>query len=167
MDEMPHYEWEEIYRRYVNTVYRLCFMYLRNVEDTEDAVQSIFFKLISREKSFSDYEHVKSWLIVATRNHCKDILKSWWRSRRVRLETLPELKFRVAVETTSNVLDNLLLLPEKYKTVLYLYYYEDFNVREIATMLGRKESTIQTHLATGRKRLKLNLEDQYATLPNK
>jgi RNA polymerase sigma-70 factor (ECF subfamily) len=142
-------------------------MYLRNTADAEDAVQTVFLKLSGHDKSLSDSEHTKAWLIVATRNYCKDILKSWWKTRRVRLDSLPEPKVQSEVESITDVLEKLLKLPEKYQTVMYLYYYEDYNVKEIASMLGRKESTVQTHLAVGRKRLKLNLEVAYALFPNK
>lgn len=159
-------EWEKLYRRHVDTVYRLCYMYLRNAADAEDAVQSVFLKLLGRGISFSDREHAKAWLIVATRNHCKDILKSWWRTRRVRLDALPDPIERANRETATDVLDKLLALPEKYKTVLYLYYYEDYAVKEIAAMLERKESTVQTQLATGRKRLKYDLGERHVQFSN-
>ncbi|TCZ78915.1 sigma-70 family RNA polymerase sigma factor [Paenibacillus albiflavus] len=158
------HEWEKIYQRHVDTVYRLCYMYLRNAADAEDAVQSVFLKLLGREMSFSDSEHAKAWLVVATRNYCKDFLKSWWKTRRVRLDKLPELARQADKETTTDMLEKLLKLPEKYKTVLYLYYYENYAVKEIAAMLGRKESTVQTQLAAGRKRLKTEMGDSHVQL---
>ena len=65
------------------------------------------------------------------------------------------------IEPSGKVLAKLLLLPEKYKTVLYLYYFEGYSVKEISAMLGHKESTIQTQLSRGRKRLKIDLGGNY------
>ncbi|GGH19405.1 RNA polymerase sigma factor [Paenibacillus segetis] len=150
----------EIYRRNVDTVYRLCYMYLKNSADAEDAVQSIFLKLIKSSPIFSDHEHEKAWFIVLTQNHCKDILKSWWKTRRIDLTALPEVSCWDDCEQSGEVLERLLTLPNKYKIVLYLYYFEDYSVKEISNMLKRKVSTIQTQLATGRKLLKMNLVDR-------
>lgn len=149
--------WAEIYQRHADLVYRLCYLYLRNSVDAEDAVQSVFVKLIKSPPAFNGYEHEKAWLTVTTRNHCKDLLKSWWRSRRVDMADLPEVAAWQGDEDSGEVLAKLLSLPEKYKTVLYLYYYEDYTVREIASMLGCSDSTVQTRLARGRKRLKMDL----------
>lgn len=154
-------ELDEIYKRNVDMVYRLSFMYLKNTAETEDAVQSIFLKLFKSNVSFSDREHEKAWLILTTKNHCKDILKSWWKTRHVDVESLPEIPCWDEREQSGNVLERLLSLPEKYKVVLYLYYFEEYSVKEISSLLGYKESTIQTQLSTGRKRLKFILGGQY------
>ncbi|AIQ59882.1 RNA polymerase sigma factor [Paenibacillus borealis] len=154
-------EFAELYQRRADLVYRLCFIYLKNPVDVEDAVQSVFLKLIKAPMAFNDLEHEKAWLTVTTRNYCKDILKSWWTSRRVALETLPDIVSWNGEEPSGKVITKLLSLPEKYKTVLYLYYFEEYTVKEIAEMLERKESTIQTQLSRGRKRLKIDLGGNY------
>lgn len=151
----------EIYQRNVDMVYRLCYTYLKNSFDAEDAVQSVFLKLVKSPVSFNDCEHEEAWLIVTCRNYCKDILKNWWRTRRVDIESLPEATTRDADEQSVEVLEKLLLLPEKYKTVLYFYYFEEYSVAKIAELLGRKESTIQTQLSRGRERLKIDLGGNY------
>ena len=75
-----------LYQRHVKTVYRVCYLYMKNPQDTEDMVQSTFLKLFQYPGEFSDSEHEKAWLIVTAGNLCKDQLKSWWRKRRVPLE---------------------------------------------------------------------------------
>ena len=60
----------------------------------------------------------------------------------------------------SDVLIHMMKLPVKYREVLYLYYYEAYSVGEMSKMLDRKESTIQTQLATARKKLKIELEKE-------
>ena len=150
-------ELAELYQRHVDRVYRLCYIYLKNPADAEDAVQSVFLKLIKYQMVFNDREHEKAWLTVTTRNYCKDVLKNWWKSRRIALDDLPEVSSWKGDEPSGYVLARLLSLPEKYKTVLYLYYFEGYTVKEISEMLGYKESTIQTHLFRGRRRLKIDL----------
>lgn len=150
-------ELAELYQRHADLVYRLCYIYLKNPVDAEDAVQSVFLKLIKSQTHFNDCEHEKAWLTVTTRNYCKDILKNWWKTRRVVLDALPEVSSWDGDEPSGEMLARLLSLPEKYKTVLYLYYFEEYSVKEISEMLRRKESTIQTQLSRGRERLKIDL----------
>ncbi|MGG1444721.1 sigma-70 family RNA polymerase sigma factor [Brevibacillus laterosporus] len=154
-------ELAELYQRHADLVYRLCYIYLKNPVDAEDAVQSVFIKLIKSQMVFNDHEHEKAWLMVATRNYCKDVLKNWWKTRRVALDSLPEVSSWNGNESPGEVLARLLSLPEKYKTVLYLYYFEEYSVKEISEMLGHKESTIQTQLSRGRKLLKIDLGGNY------
>ena len=150
-------ELAEMYERNVNMIYKLCYIYLKNTADAEDAVQSVFLKLLSTNTVFRDLNHEKAWFITTARNHCKDVLKSWWRKCRVDLDTLPEPTIRDGSTQTGEVLESLLKLPEKYKTVLFLYYFEDYSVKEISELLNRKESTIQSQLQRGRERLKIDL----------
>jgi len=152
---------EQDYRRHVDTVYRLCFTYLKHAADSEDAVQSIFTKLLDMDKDFRSPEHEKAWLIVTARNYCKDVLKTWWRKSRADPDCLPEAPYWDNYGEASDVLTALLNLHEKYKTVLYLYYFEEYSVREISEILYIKESTIQTRLAKGRKMLKIDLGGKY------
>lgn len=155
-------EFADRYRRHADTVYRLCYLLLRNTEDADDAVQSVFLKLFNYKGSFQDTEHEKAWLIVTARNTCKDMLKSWWRSRRRDLDVLPEKTcWPHDDHDKRDVLERLLRLPDTYRTVLYLYYYEGYSVKEMSAMLKRKESTLQTQLAKGRERLKTELGGIY------
>jgi RNA polymerase sigma factor (sigma-70 family) len=154
-------ELAELYQRHVDQVYRLCYIYLKNPVDAEDAVQSVFLKLIKSQMVFNDHGHEKAWLMVITRNYCKDILKNWWKTRRVDLDALPEVSSWNSDEPSEKVFAKLLSLPENYKTVLYLYYFEEYSVKEISEMLERKESTIQTQISRGRGRLKIDMGGKY------
>lgn len=135
-------ELAEMYQRNINRVYKLCYIYLKNAIDAEDAVQSIFLKLLQSNVYFNDYEHEKAWFITTTKNHCKDILKSWWKRQRVDFETLPDMASKDEDKQNIEIISKLLALPEKYRVVLHLYYLEDYSVKEIAKLLGRNESTI-------------------------
>ncbi len=154
-------ELTEVYQRNIDIVYRLCYLYLKNPSDADDAVQSVFLKWIESKKVFQDLHHERAWLIVTTKNHCKNVLKHWWKSRRTDFESLPETAYWDSDRQQSEVIEKILLLPTKYKITLYLYYFEDYSVKELSKLLGRKESTIQSQLSRGRERLKLELGGIY------
>lgn len=145
-----------IYQRHFETIYRVNYLFLKNVPDTEDAVQSVFMKLIQFGPILTSHEHEKAWLIVTAQNHCKNVLKYWWKRKRSSLEQVPEHS-PLLEQTSDETLESLLALPYKYKIVLYLFYYEGYSSKEIALLLGLKDSTLRTQLRNGRKRLKLNL----------
>ena len=154
-------KFKELYERNIDTVYRIAYIILKNPSDTDDAVQCVFLKFLNSNKTFNCTEHEKAWFIVITRNYCKDILRSWWKSRRIDLEALPDIEHWDSKEESSEVLEKLLLMPEKYKTVLYLYYFEEYSIKQISEVLERKENTIQTQLSRGRNRLKIDLGGNY------
>jgi len=148
----------DIYMRYVNTVYRVALMMLNNVPEAEDATQTAFMKLMSSDKAFENDEHLKAWLIIVTQNVCRNILKSWWRVKRVDLETTYEQQSPVCPlesETWSAVSN----LDKKYRILVYLHYYEGYKTEEVARMLGINHATERTRLRTARAKLKLILED--------
>lgn len=153
-------ELEELYSRNADMVYRICFMRLKSVEEAEDAVQNIFLRYLKKPKEFSDSEHEKAWFITAARNYCKDVFKFCGRLRRVDMESLPEQAETAGSPESeeSELFEKLMSLPEKYREILYLYYYEDYPTKEIAKLLGRNESTVRTQLSKGRERLKKLLQ---------
>ena len=151
-----------IYNRNVDIVYKICFMFMKNKFDAENIVQDAFVKLIENAVDFESYEHEKAWLIRTASNLCKNSLKNKWR-KNVDIDdeklNRPELCYIQTFESTG-LTEKILSLPSKYKTVIYLYYYEGYKTSEIAAMLSIKESTIRGHLCKGRKLLKLELEEE-------
>ena len=120
----------EIYNRHGKTIYRVCFAYMKNPADTEDAVQDTFFHLIKAGPAFESEEHEKAWLIRTASNICKNTLRHWWR-RRENIEDFYDLQSSEEVKT-DDVFQAVMDLPDKYKTVVYLYYYEGYSGVEIA-----------------------------------
>ncbi len=146
----------EIYRRHSVTVYRVCYMFLKNVPDTEDAVQTVFLKLVRSGPALADEEHEKAWLIVTAQNHCKNALKYWWKRKRSAFGQISE-RLYVQKSPSGEVMEMLLALPDKYKIVLYLFYYEGYSSKEISNLLGMKDSTVRARLRNGRKQLHYKL----------
>ena len=145
----------EIYERNKKTVYRVCFAYMRNMADTEDAVQNTFFQLIKAGKPFESAEHEKAWLIRTATNICKNILRNWWHKRE-NLDDHQNLRGDVNIKN-DDVFNVVLGLPDKYKTVVYLYYYEGYNSIEISKILEKPQSTIRNHLHEARSILREKL----------
>ena len=145
----------EIYDRHVDTVYRICFSFMKNTADTEDMVQETFLRLLSAGKKFQSVEHEKAWLIVTASNLCKDALKKWWRMNENIEDHAEELQappFRI-----DGTLEAILELPEDYKTVVYMYYYEGYSTREISSAMGCPPATVRSRLARARQQLKSKL----------
>jgi len=149
----------EIYTRHSKMLYRVCFAYMKNPMDTEDAVQETFFHLVRSGPAFVSAEHEKAWLIRTASNICKNALRHWWRKRE-NIEDFRDLQSEERVET-DEVFQAVMDLPEKYKTVVYLYYYEGYTGAEIAGILNKPKSTIRNHLRVARVFLKERLGDDF------
>ena len=139
--------------RYADMVKRICFIHLKNEADTEDIFQTVFLKYAMSEVEFASREHEKAWLIRVTINACKDLLKSFFRRRTVPLDAYVEQN-GIVDAAHSEVLEAVLSLPEKYRRVVYLHYYEGYTAPEIAEILGIKENTVYTQLTRGRALLR-------------
>ena len=137
-----------IYERHRDTVYRVCFAYMKNPADTEDAVQEAFFRLIQAGPPFESEAHEKAWLIRTASNLCKNALRHWWR-RRESLEDGEALQGDGGFEI-DGVFSVVMGLPDKYKTVVYLYYYEGYDSAQIAKLLEKPQSTVRNHLHEAR-----------------
>ena len=136
-------------------VRRICFIYLRNLADVEDAFQDVFIKLMQVEADFQNEEHLKAWLCRVTINKCKDICKSFWRKN---VGPIDDVSQTFEVEEESELMQAIVTLPEKYKEIIYLFYYEDYTVVQMAKMLNQKENTIYSNLHRARQLLKKKLE---------
>lgn len=153
-------EFREFYDRQVKRVYRLAMVLMGNISDAEDVTQTIFLKAWEKKPDFRDADHEIAWILTTTRNQCKDIHKSFYRRKRADLENAPEPQVTLETQMDSEIWEALQSLAEKYRMVLYLYYYEGYSVRELSVILRRRESTLQTQLATGRKQMKSLLESK-------
>ncbi len=142
--------------RYSDTVRRLCMVHLKNYADTEDIFQTVFLKYVLSSVSFESEEHEKAWFIRVTINACKDLLKSFFRSRTISLEEVLEQPSKLAPDHRE-VLEAVLSLPQKYRDVVYLHYFEDYTAPQISRILGRNENTVYTLLTRSRKMLREKL----------
>lgn len=137
-----------------NDILRLAYSYLKSREDAEDIVQDTLIRFMQSAKSFQEEEHVKAWLLRVASNLCKDKLRSASRQREVALPEGYDMAAEVKEETEeSDMMQYVLNLPDKYRSVIHLYYYEEYSTREIAEILEKKETTIRSLLKRGREKL--------------
>lgn len=142
--------------RYADTVRRLCMLHLKNRADTEDIFQIVFLKYARSSIEFHDQEHEKAWILRVTINACKDLIRDFFRSHAVPLDTLyPSLS--QAQPEHREVLEAVLALPKKYKDVVYLHYYEGYTAPQIGKLLNKNMNTVYTLLARAKKLLKQEL----------
>ena len=149
-------QWEALYNRHADLVYRVCFLYVKNKYDAEDLVQNTFLRLFKKPMLFQSVEHEKAWLIKTASNLCKDFFRHWWQ----KTVGIDEILEPVAEERgePDMLLEKVLALPRFHRISIYLYYYEGYKTTEISQMLGKKEATIRSYLHRGRQELKLELE---------
>ena len=142
--------------RHADTVRRLCVVHLKSYADTEDVFQTVFVRYARRDEPFESPEHERAWFVRVTINVCRDLLRSPFRRRTVPLDEVLE-----AVDPSCGggseaheVLAAVLALPQKYREVIYLHYYEGYSAPEIARLLGRNVNTVYTNLTRARERLR-------------
>ena len=146
---------DEIYCLYSKDVYKLIYSYLLNVADTEDILQKTFIKLYKNRKVLSlSNEEIKKWLFTVSVNNAKDLLKSSWKKLTLRLDS--DINSYNMNENAT--FDLLKAIPKDYRIPLYLYYYEEYKIREIAKILRQKQNTINSKLTRARNKLKKIME---------
>ena len=153
----------EIYERHVQTVWRVCYAYMKNTAETEDAVQDTFLRLMDANPSFESAEHEKAWLIRVCINLCKDHLKSSWSKKVVSENFLPPPAHTEEIPdgTAPMILDCVRRLPDNQKTAVYLFYYMDMPVSRIARAMNAKQNTVLSWLRRARKTLAKTIKEEF------
>lgn len=146
-------------RKYSDFIFRIAYQNLKNRFDAEDILQDVSIALVKNNAPLSDEAHLKSWLVTVTINKCRNFK----RSESIRAYVPIDECFELEAPEARQVMEELWQLPEKYRNVIYLYYYESFKISEIAEMLGEKPNTIGTRLKRARKALGkiIEKEDTY------
>lgn len=151
---MYSYTYEEVAEHYIDMVYRLAFARVGSAGYAEDITQDVFLKLLEANPKLESDEHMKAWLIRVTINRSKDLLKSSWFTKTQGLSC----DIEEPAPKEDEIYGLLMQLQKKYRTVLYLYYYEEYKTYEIADIIGCPAGTIQSWLDRGRKLLKKQLQ---------
>lgn len=158
--------------RYSSAVYTHAYFRLGNAPDAEDAVQEIFHRAYTRLHTFDQSRRLRAWLMTIATNYCTDVQRGWNALKRqvqqwVNLDDVDywladtaETPDRIAQrnERDATLRRMLQRLPDKYRLVLTLYYWNDMTYQEIVEVTGLPENTIKTHLRRGRMQLKQLLE---------
>ena len=144
--------------RYSDTVKRLCMIHLKNYADTEDIFQTVFLKYALSSVRFENHEHEKAWFIRVTINACRDLIKSFFRSRTVSIDEIINMPDNITPDNRE-ILEAVLSLPAKYKDVVYLHYYEGYTAVQIGKILKKNANTVYTLLTRSKQMLKEKLGD--------
>jgi len=152
---------EDVIYRYQDTIYRIAFTYCRNTPDAEDIAQEVFLRYMKKMPQLKSEEHLKAWLIRVTLNTAKSLSTSSWSRKTVPLSEHDPIITDERTETDIDTYYAVMSLSEKYRSVVMLYYYEDYSIGEIAQVLNRTETAIQTQLQRARKMLKNKLKEEW------
>lgn len=150
---------DDAIEQYADMVYRICLTITGNSEDAKDAFQETFLRLVKNQGKITSKEHLKAWLIKVASNCAKSTVTSTWNRTTQGIDDKTAMQEATYEQKENDLLAELQKLPKKYAVVLYLYYYEEYSIKEIATLLAKKENSIKTLLSRGRKLLRNSLEE--------
>lgn len=162
----------KLIERYSGAVYTHAYYRLGNAHDAEDAVQEVFYRAYTRLHTFDQSRRFRAWLLTITSNYCTDVQRGWSALKRQAQQwvNLDDVDYWLANtdDTPERVVQQherdavvrhaLQRLPDKYREVLTLFYWNDLSYQEIIAITGLPESTVKTHLRRGRLQLKKLLE---------
>lgn len=152
-----------IINKYSDMVYRMAYSLVKNKYDAEDIYQEVFIRYISKRPMFQSENHEKAWFLRVTINLCKNLWKTAWRQKVISLgedlEESMEATDTLEKVEESGIIELLKSLPQKYRVVIHLFYYEELSIDEIAGVLQMKPATVRTHLTRAREKLKRLLDE--------
>ena len=146
---------EAAFNKYADTVYRLAFVRTKNKADSDDILQEVFLRYIKVWEKMESEEHVKAMLLRITVN-CSNSLKtsSWFK----KTEELNENLASNDEYKDDSLLNEVLKLPQKYRTAIHLFYYCGYSIDEISQIEKINPSTVKTHLSRARAILKKSIK---------
>ncbi|MFF2755406.1 sigma-70 family RNA polymerase sigma factor [Psychrobacillus sp. NPDC058041] len=154
---------KELMLQYTDSLIRLAYCYVKDLQAAEDIVQEVFIKFYHNQNNYEDHGEVKAYLTQMTVNKSKDYLKSWT-YRKIQLQNK---LFSLAVKRNLDELvrkdeqaiigEAILNLPIKHREVLTYFYFNEMTIAEVAHILSIPESTVKTRLRRGRELLRNQL----------
>ncbi|MDE6992728.1 MAG: sigma-70 family RNA polymerase sigma factor [Lachnospiraceae bacterium] len=150
----------ELAAMYQDNLFAVAFNICQNTQDAEDVIQDTFVQYYTTKKEFDSEEHIRAWLIRVAVNKAKNVTRTFWRRNKVSIvDSMETLTFETP--ESENLFETVMQLPEKYRIVIHLYYYEDYSVGEIAKILKLSESNVKTRLMRGRAMLREVLKEEW------
>ena len=164
---------DEVMRHYTPTIYRIAFTRLKNAADAEDVSQNVFVRYFKADITFESEEHRKAWLLRCAVNCANSFASAAWNRHKAdtedSIEDMP-LSYEGSVESMAekkeiceNVLNAVMKLRPRYRTAIYLFYFEDLSTAQIAEITKTRESTVRSQLSRAREQLKKYLKNEEAT----
>ncbi len=151
---------QELVTLYQSSLFAAAFNVCKNVQDAEDVVQDTFIQYYISNKEFDSEQHIRAWLIRVAINKAKNASRTFWRQNKLSLEDYMEsLTFETPED--EHLFETVMSLPEKYRIVIHLFYYEDYVVSEIAGILKLSQSNVKVRLSRGREMLRKILKEEW------
>ena len=144
-------------QRYMDTIFRVAYGYLRSRSDADDVTQDVLIQLYKTDTVFENDAHIRHWLIRVTINRCKNVFRSPWH----RVENIADYENSLQFDAPEcrELFDAVMALDKRYRVPVLLYYYEGYSQKEIAEMLSVPEETVRTRLFRARGKLKTTLTE--------
>ena len=153
---------EYFVKKYADMVYRIALLQTKNKSDADDVFQEVFLRLVKYIDTIESEEHGKRWLIRVTINRAKTHFTSAWYRHTLLRETNEEESYELEFNEDKEIIYQAVKeLPEKYRTVIHLFYYEELSIVEIAEILNKNTNTIKSQLSRGRELLKEKLKGEF------
>ena len=158
---MTEEQFEEKYYLYSQELFNIAYGYTRNVQETEDIVQNVFIKFLQCNKRFETSNDELYWLIRVTINESINFVKS---SHKKKIVLNDDIVHSTSDQTKEKVDKALIeeivkILPEKYKTIIILFYFDNLKTAQISKLLNLPEPTVRKRLERGRNILKSKMEE--------
>ena len=149
---MTEKQFTAVAEKYMDTVFRVAYSYLRCRADADDVTQDVLLQLYQTEKVFTDEVHLKNWLLRVTVNRCKNVFRAPWH----RAEDIADYENSLVFPEPESreLFETVMALDKIYRLPLFLYYYEGYSQKEIAQILSLPEQTVRTRLFRARAKLK-------------
>lgn len=151
---------QELFEEYQDSLYAAAFNVCKNAEDAKDVVQDTFIQYYSLKKEFDSEQHLRAWLLRVAINKAKNMNRTFWRRNKRALDDYMETLVFESPQS-EELFETVMELPEKYRIVIHLFYYEDYSVREIGDILKISDSNVKVRLSRGRLLLKERLQEEW------
>ena len=155
-------QFDFVYKEYAKELLQIAFGYTKNKEDSIDIMQNAYIAVLESNKRFESNEHIKYFLIRVTINESINFVKSYSKKKVLCnndiIMNIPETKKDELPYDISEIVN---ILPEKYKTIIVLYYYDGMKIKDISKVLKMKESAVKKRLERARNLVKEIIERNY------
>lgn len=160
--EFDNQRFDDLYQKYAGIVFRTGYNFLLNKDDAEDIVQEVFIKYFISNKAFNDDDHEKAWILTVTANLSKNVLRSKSRQNLELDDTIKIVDNKFEKETTNHLdlEEAMIRLTANQRLVIYLFYYEQIPIKNIAKIMKSNENTVKSHLLRAKSKMKTYLEKE-------
>lgn len=158
-DEFYQVNLEDSVERYADMVYRISMTITKNQQDAQDVFQETFLRLVKYKETIQSEEHLKAWLIRVASNCGKTLASDIWNNRTQGMDEGITGDLTYEQKEQGTLLKYIRRLPKKYALPLYLFYYEEYSIQEIADIMNKNINTVKSYLRRGKEKLRKYLAE--------